>query len=93
MQEKHQKSKSRILPPASCPKRQEPEKDRSQSALDTIFDMDGISDPVGLPIETSDIEHDAYDYTDKKYCKGQPGKWTGYDFIHGKLPYLYLLEL
>jgi hypothetical protein len=68
MQEKHQKSKSRIFAPASCPKRQEPVKDRPQSALDTIFDMNGISDPVGLPIETSDIEHDTYDYTDKKYC-------------------------
>jgi hypothetical protein len=45
--------------------------------------MNGICDPVGLPIETPDIEYDTHDYTDKKYCEGQPGEWTGYEFIHG----------
>jgi hypothetical protein len=47
------------LPPSSA-KRKEPEKDRPQSALDSVGNVLGVGNPIHLPTEPPDIPDHTY---------------------------------
>ena len=69
MEDKKQPGKYRVLSPASCPKRQQPEKNGAYCPFDSEREERPVSNSIHLPVQAFYITYDANDTSDEEYGK------------------------